>query len=114
MGALAVVLAKKCILTLALLLGVDADPRDYGYTVSKEKAARAIRESINQNDELSISILWEYQNLQKKLQNKPRKHMSWFTDIDFSKKNAYDIEGATELDWDYLHKLYPHVKGKTT
>ncbi len=105
---------EKCILTQTLLLAVGADPRDYGYKLSPDKAAARIRKVLIKEKEFSISMIWEYTNLQKKLKDKPCKLLSWLHDIDFSKKKAYDLKVDTQMDWEELHKLYPHVKGETT
>ncbi len=105
---------EKCILTLALLLSVEADPRDYGYALSPKKAAHNIHKTLKREKEFGSSILWEYKNLQQKLYSKPVTLLSWLPDIDFSKKKAYDMKVYTELDWDELHRRYPHVKGETT
>ncbi len=63
---------EKCVLTLALLLGAGADPRDYGYTLSPEKAATRIQKHLQQKKTFGMSTLWEYTNLQEKLRDTPR------------------------------------------
>lgn len=105
----------KCALTLALLLSVDADPRDYGYTFSPKEALKKIKSRFRETDKYSIGTLWEYINLQKKLQGTSDHPLSWLTSVDFSRKKVCDLdENDTLLDFERLDTLFPHVKEETT
>ncbi len=107
---------EKCCLTLAQMLSIGADPREYGYSESPKKAAKNIMFYLDTEDEISISTIWEYTELQKKLRKRRYPLLDKLLTIDFAaEKKACDIkDSTTTIDWKELDALYPHVKKETT
>ncbi len=101
---------KCCITTLALLV-LGADIRDYGFSITPNKALKNARIFID-TGKISAFFVAECTNLQEKIRTMkyPPADFSWFTRIDFSKKKAYDVELAELIDWTLLHDIFPHIK----
>ncbi len=102
---------EKCCLTLALLLGAQAHPQDYGFSLSPEQAAQRIQRHLRNKPSFMVTTLWEYTALQKMIRNKPVAHLEWLKDIDLSKKTAYTLKpGSHTFSWAELDALFPHVR----
>ena len=104
---------EKCCLTLALLLGADADPREYGFPLTPEQASKRVQKHLSKQNSFMVTTLWEYNALQKKVQENPNKQLMWLGEFDLSQKKAATLkEDSQTLDWAELDALFPHVRGE--
>lgn len=103
---------EKCCLTLALLLYAGADPQEYGFLLTQEQASRRIQKHLDERESYMPQTLWDYQDLQNRLQNDPPPLLAWLTKIDFSQKKALKKD-SRPLMWIQLEQAFPDIRSQT-
>ncbi len=106
---------EKCCLTVALLLGAQADPQEYGFPLGPEEAAIEVKKHLTKKDSFMATTLWQYKALQKIVLKRPITHLTWLKDIDFSKKIPYNLKpGSHSFDWADLDSLFPSIRAEAS
>ncbi len=99
---------EKCCLTLALLLSTGANPQEYGFSLSPERAADRVQKYLAKHTSFLAPNLWDYKDLQKRILPNSNEHLSWLKNIDFSKKVVF-AKDSSPINWDTLSVLFPHI-----
>jgi hypothetical protein len=106
---------EKCCLTLALLLGAKANPQEYGFSIDKEQSACRLETHLAHNRPFQFSTLWDYKDLQIRMQADPPPHLSWFTSIELSKKKILEKKDPwRSFVWVQLDNLFPQIRSELT
>ena len=131
---------EKCLLTILSLLAEGEQPYDYGFNTTVGLTKKNMQKLFKLGT-LSACGLWQFKDLQKKVQqnrnsnqldkqhnsnsNQHAKHhnikhgkknqscdLEWLLSFDFSKKKAYDVRHTQCVDWSILEKMFPDIKNQ--
>jgi hypothetical protein len=105
---------EKCYLTIALLIGAGANPQEYGFSLSREKASEVLQEHLNDDLYFQDTTLLDYAELQKRIRKNRSLRMRWLAYENLKEKKVLTKHNVGKVNYDVLHTLFPHIRSETT
>lgn len=101
---------EKCCATLLSFLALEADPRDYGYTIEPHEASKAIQKALK-SKHISSTLVWQCEYVQQSgLAHKNSLcDLSWLAGIDTKNLQPYDLQECSVIDLEKMKMLFPEI-----
>ena len=106
---------ERCIQTICGLLLLGENIRDYDYDIPYKEALKNIK-TLAKKDSLDYEVIYNFMCMAEHIKEDIAKSepipnsLLWLMEIPFDLSTAKDIKGQEKIDWEALHRMYPHIK----